>query len=84
MNKISGIAASAGIAVARAFILKHPDYTITKTGISDTEAEVAKLNDALAKSRVELQTIKERTLAELGRKRLRFSNHICLFLMTQS
>jgi len=25
MNKISGIAASAGIAVARAFILKHPE-----------------------------------------------------------
>ncbi|MFD5018583.1 phosphoenolpyruvate--protein phosphotransferase [Paenibacillus sp. NPDC058367] len=79
MNKISGIAASAGIAVARAFILKHPDYTITKTSISDPEAEVAKLNDALAKSSAELQTIKERTLAELGEKKAEiFASHLLI------
>ncbi|WP_339316541.1 phosphoenolpyruvate--protein phosphotransferase [Paenibacillus sp. FSL R10-2734] len=79
MSKISGIAASAGIAVARAFILKHPDYTITKTSISDPEAEVAKLNDALAKSRAELQSIKERTLAELGEKKAEiFESHLLI------
>ncbi|WHY20903.1 phosphoenolpyruvate--protein phosphotransferase [Paenibacillus sp. G2S3] len=79
MSKISGIAASAGIAVARAFILKHPDYTITKTSISDPEAEVAKLNDALAKSSAELQTIKERTLAELGEKKAEiFASHLLI------
>lgn len=79
MSKISGIAASAGIAVARAFILEHPDYTITKTAISDTEAEVAKLNDALAKSKVELQVIKERTLAELGEKKAEiFESHLLI------
>lgn len=79
MNKISGIAASAGIAVARAFILKHPDYTITKNSISDTEAEVAKLNDALAKSTAELLVIKERTLAELGEKKAEiFASHLLI------
>lgn len=77
MSKISGIAASAGIAVARAFILEHPDYTITRTAVTDVDAELAKLNDALDKSRGELQSIKERTLAELGEKKQRSSNLIC-------
>lgn len=79
MSKISGIAASAGIAVARAFILEHPDYTITKTAISDVEAELAKLQDALEKSKGELQAIKERTLAELGEKKAEiFESHLLI------
>lgn len=79
MSKISGIAASAGIAVARAFILEHPDYTITKTAVSDVEAEVAKLESALEKSKGELQSIKERTLAELGEKKAEiFESHLLI------
>ncbi|WP_438495871.1 phosphoenolpyruvate--protein phosphotransferase [Paenibacillus sp. IHBB 3054] len=79
MNKISGIAASAGIAVARAFILEHPDYTITKTAVSDVEAEIAKLESALEKSKGELQGIKERTLAELGEKKAEiFESHLLI------
>lgn len=79
MSKISGIAASAGIAVARAFILEHPDYTITKTAVTDVDAELAKLTDALDKSRGELQSIKERTLAELGEKKAEiFESHLLI------
>jgi phosphotransferase system enzyme I (PtsI) len=79
MSKISGIAASAGIAVARAFILEHPDYTITKTAAADVEAEVAKLTDALEKSKAELLSIKERTLAELGEKKAEiFESHLLI------
>lgn len=79
MNKISGIAASAGIAVARAFILEHPDYTITKTTVNDVEAEVAKLENALEKSKGELQSIKARTLAELGEKKAEiFESHLLI------
>ncbi|UQZ35725.1 phosphoenolpyruvate--protein phosphotransferase [Paenibacillus sp. PK3_47] len=79
MSKISGIAASAGIAVARAFILEHPDYTITKSAVSDVEAEVAKLESALEKSRGELRSIKERTLAELGEKKAEiFESHLLI------
>ncbi|KUP25921.1 phosphoenolpyruvate--protein phosphotransferase [Paenibacillus sp. DMB5] len=79
MSKISGIAASAGIAVARAFILEHPDYTITKTAVSDVEAELAKLQGALEKSKGELQAIKERTLAELGEKKAEiFESHLLI------
>ncbi|CAH1205588.1 Phosphoenolpyruvate-protein phosphotransferase [Paenibacillus auburnensis] len=79
MSKISGIAASAGIAVARAFILEHPDYTITKSAVSDVETELAKLQDALEKSKGELQAIKERTLAELGEKKAEiFESHLLI------
>lgn len=79
MSKISGIAASAGIAVARAFILEHPDYTITKTSVSDVEAELVKLQAALDKSKGELLAIKERTLAELGEKKAEiFESHLLI------
>ncbi|MBY0012957.1 phosphoenolpyruvate--protein phosphotransferase [Paenibacillus typhae] len=79
MSKISGIAASAGIAVARAFILEHPDYTITKTSVSDVDAELAKLQAALDKSKGELLAIKERTLAELGEKKAEiFESHLLI------
>ncbi|MDT3425032.1 phosphotransferase system enzyme I (PtsI) [Paenibacillus forsythiae] len=79
MSKISGIAASAGIAIARAFILEHPDYTIKKTTVTDVEAEVVKLEEALDKSKAELLKIKERTLAELGEKKAEiFESHLLI------
>jgi phosphotransferase system enzyme I (PtsI) len=79
MIKISGIAASAGIAVAKAFILKHPDYTITKTAASDVNSELAKLENALETSKGELKRIKERTLAELGEKKAEiFESHLLI------
>lgn len=79
MIKISGIAASAGIAVAKAFILKHPDYTITKTAVSDVELEIVKLESALEISKGELARIKSRTLAELGEKKAEiFESHLLI------
>ncbi|AIQ57441.1 phosphoenolpyruvate--protein phosphotransferase [Paenibacillus borealis] len=79
MIKISGIAASAGIAVAKAFILKHPDYTITKTTVSDVELEIVKLESALEISKGELARIKARTLAELGEKKAEiFESHLLI------
>jgi len=79
MNKISGIAASAGIAIARAFILEHPDYSVQKTQVNDTQAELDKLDDALQQSSVELEAIKERTLQELGEKKAEiFASHLLI------
>ncbi|GIO55762.1 phosphoenolpyruvate--protein phosphotransferase [Paenibacillus cineris] len=79
MNKIKGIAASAGIAIARAFILEHPDYAVSRKQADDVQSELAKLDDALAKSRVELEAIKERTLAELGEKKAEiFESHLLI------
>lgn len=79
MNKIKGIAASAGIAIARAFILEHPDYAVSRKQADDVQSELAKLDDALAKSRVELEAIKARTLAELGEKKAEiFESHLLI------
>ncbi|OZB90601.1 phosphoenolpyruvate--protein phosphotransferase [Paenibacillus sp. XY044] len=79
MNNIKGIAASAGIAIARAFILEHPDYAVTRKQADDVQTELAKLDDALAKSRVELEAIKARTLAELGEKKAEiFESHLLI------
>ncbi|MDO7908146.1 phosphoenolpyruvate--protein phosphotransferase [Paenibacillus sp. JX-17] len=79
MLKISGIAASAGIAIARAFILEHPDYSVEKRSVEDTQAEVSKLDAALAQSQSELEAIKERTLQELGEKKAEiFASHLLI------
>lgn len=79
MPNVSGIAASAGIAIARAFILEHPDYSVEKRSISDVDAEIAKLEAALEKSRAELQAIKEKTLRELGEKKAEiFASHLLI------
>lgn len=79
MSKISGIAASAGIAVARAFILEHPNYTVNKQAVPDAEAEIAKLESALEQAKGELRRIKERTLVELGEKKAEiFESHLLI------
>ncbi|OWR29385.1 phosphoenolpyruvate--protein phosphotransferase [Saccharibacillus sp. O23] len=79
MLNISGIAASAGIAIAKAFRLEHPDYTVTQETVKNAESEVAKLDDALAKSQTELERIKERTLQELGAQKAEiFESHLLI------
>lgn len=79
MPNVSGIAASAGIAIARAFILEHPDYSVDKRSITDVDAEIAKLEAALEKSEAELQAIKARTLQELGEKKAEiFESHLLI------
>lgn len=79
MLKIEGIAASAGVAIAKAFKLEHPDYTIHRRDASDSAAELARLDEALAKSQQELEAIKERTLQELGEKKAEiFESHLLI------
>jgi phosphotransferase system enzyme I (PtsI) len=79
MNKISGIAASAGIAIARAFILVHPDYSVQKEQVKDTGVELKKLDDALHQSGIELGEIKAKTLLELGEKKAEiFESHLLI------
>ncbi|GGN97206.1 phosphoenolpyruvate--protein phosphotransferase [Saccharibacillus kuerlensis] len=79
MLNISGIAASAGIAIAKAFRLEHPDYTVTQKTVQNAEAEVARLDEALAKSQAELESIKERTLQEMGAQKAEiFESHLLI------
>ncbi|RUT28676.1 phosphoenolpyruvate--protein phosphotransferase [Paenibacillus zeisoli] len=79
MINIEGIAASAGVAIARAFKLEHPDFTINKQSVQSTDAEITRFNSALAKSQEELEAIKERTRAELGDKKAEiFESHLLI------
>ncbi|USB34335.1 phosphoenolpyruvate--protein phosphotransferase [Paenibacillus sp. YPG26] len=79
MIKIEGIAASAGVAIARAFKLEHPDFTINKQSVESPDAEIARFDNALAKSQQELEAIKERTRAELGEKKAEiFESHLLI------
>lgn len=63
---ISGIAASAGIAIAKAFILENPELTIEKTTVEDTASETERFAAAVQKAKGELQVIKENALKDLG------------------
>ncbi|MBB5172665.1 phosphoenolpyruvate--protein phosphotransferase [Texcoconibacillus texcoconensis] len=63
---LTGIAASAGIAIAKGFRLESPDLTVEKTSISDVEGEHKRLDDALATAKGELEKIKQHTENEMG------------------
>lgn len=63
---LKGIAASDGVAVAKAYLLVQPDLSFNKTSVEDTEAEATRLDDALAKSTEELQAIRDKAAQSLG------------------
>lgn len=63
---LKGIAASDGVAVAKAYLLVQPDLTFSKTTVEDIAAEASRLDDALAKSTEELQQIREKAAQSLG------------------
>ncbi|PEJ56216.1 MULTISPECIES: phosphoenolpyruvate--protein phosphotransferase [unclassified Bacillus (in: firmicutes)] len=74
---IKGIAASSGIAIAKAFRLENPELNIVKKQISDVDAEIAKLDSAIQISNTELEKIRDHANAELGEdKAAIFSAHI--------
>ncbi|MCM3717852.1 phosphoenolpyruvate--protein phosphotransferase [Fictibacillus phosphorivorans] len=65
-EKISGIAASAGIAIAKAFVLQNPELTIEKKSIEDSSQEIERFQSAIDKSKDELTVIKDKANEELG------------------
>ena len=73
---IKGIAASDGVAIAKAYLLVEPDLSFDNEPVTDTDAEVAKFNGALNKSKVELTKIKENAENNWAQIKQRFSRHI--------
>ncbi len=59
MTMIKGIAASNGIAIAKAYKLVMPDLTVEKVTVEDVESEIKKYELAMEQTAKELQTIKE-------------------------
>lgn len=63
---IKGIAASNGIAIAKAFKLIEPKLTVEKTTVTDVEAEVELYKSALVKTTEDLQKIKVKAAQNLS------------------
>ncbi|HHC5348876.1 TPA: phosphoenolpyruvate--protein phosphotransferase [Staphylococcus aureus] len=64
---IKGIAASDGVAIAKAYLLVEPDLTFDKNEkVTDVEGEVAKFNRAIEASKVELTKIRNNAEVQLG------------------
>ena len=66
MIKLNGIAASSGVAIAKAYCLVAPDLTVVRQQITDVEAEQSKLDAALAVTTEELTAIQKMTEEKLG------------------
>ncbi|PTJ08708.1 phosphoenolpyruvate--protein phosphotransferase [Staphylococcus simulans] len=65
-KNIRVIAASDGVAIAKAYLLVEPDLSFDNGTVTDTEAEVAKFNGALNTSKVELTKIRNNAEQQLG------------------
>lgn len=65
-KEISGIAASSGIAIAKAFRLENPDLKVEKNSVTDFNLEITRFEQALEKSKGDLEKIKEHTSLNLG------------------
>lgn len=63
---IKGIAASPGIAIAKAFRLENPELIVEKIAVTNTNQEVERFEQAIETSKSELEGIKEHARKELG------------------
>ncbi|EGQ0308151.1 phosphoenolpyruvate--protein phosphotransferase [Staphylococcus pseudintermedius] len=65
-NIIKGIAASDGVAIAKAYLLVEPDLSFSNEKTDQPEAEVQKFNEALNNSKIELTIIRNHAEEQLG------------------
>ncbi|WP_137602370.1 phosphoenolpyruvate--protein phosphotransferase [Paucilactobacillus nenjiangensis] len=78
-NRLSGIAASNGIAIAKAYMLVDPDLSFNEETITDTKREVERLHDSFSESKKELEIIKEHAVKSLGEEEAAvFEAHITI------
>jgi len=66
MSFLRGIAASNGIAIAKAYRLVEPDFSFDKKTVDSPETEVARFQAALSTAKGELEQIRDRAEKELG------------------
>ncbi|MGE7915786.1 phosphoenolpyruvate--protein phosphotransferase [Lysinibacillus xylanilyticus] len=63
---LNGIAASSGIAMAKAYRLVEPDLSFEKKMIEDIEKEIQRFQSAIGNAKKELEQIRDRAKNELG------------------
>jgi phosphotransferase system enzyme I (PtsI) len=66
MGFLQGIAASNGIAIAKAYKLVEPDFSFSKKTIDAPAEEVARFQSALQTAKAELEQIRDHAGTELG------------------
>lgn len=77
MKKLLGTGASVGVAYAKAYILKTPDFNITKKTKCDPKKEMDKFNKALKASVSQLEKVKAIASKKLGAEKAEvFDAHI--------
>jgi len=77
MAILTGIAASNGVAIAKAYTLETPDLSYETKKVDDIDTEVNRLHDALTVSKKELEKIKENARLSLGDEHAEiFSAHL--------
>ena len=71
---INGIAASDGVAIAKAYLLVEPDLSFTNEKVTDTD-EIRKFRNALEASKIELTKIRNNQ-KQLGPDKGNFDAHL--------
>ncbi|MDV7694939.1 phosphoenolpyruvate--protein phosphotransferase [Pediococcus parvulus] len=78
-KQLKGIAASDGVAIAKAYMLVDPDLSFDKKTIDNPDAEIKRLQDALDASKAELELIKSKAAKSLGEEEAEvFEAHITI------
>lgn len=79
---LKGIAASPGIEIGKAYVLKNVEIVIDKNKIiedKDLDKEIYKLQTALKKSKTQVEKIKQKAKKELGRDKAKiFEAHLMI------
>jgi len=66
MTFLKGIAASNGIAIAKAYRLVEPDLSFEQKSVEDVTSEVERFRKAMEKSKSELEAIRDKAKVDLG------------------
>ena len=67
-QRLTGIAASNGIAIAKAFRLENPELNVEKKVVADAKAELQRFQNAVQESMYELEAIKQKTAEQISEK----------------
>jgi len=79
VTKITGIEASSGIAIAKAYLLETPNLSFEKISSNNPKEEIERLNKALEMANQELEKIRAHTKENIGEEQAEiFSAHLLI------
>ncbi len=81
-NHLKGIAASDGIAIAKAYLLTEPDLSFEKRKVEDSEGEVARLLESFETAKSEVSAIRDKAAVSLGEEEAQvFDAHLMVIAL---